>query len=59
MITGGAVEFVGPCVDDGMPIDVVDGSHESALEFLLGCDTNVAEYRAGEFGGEAFDKIEP
>jgi hypothetical protein len=47
------------CVDDGMAIDVIDGSHEAVLEFLLGCDTNVAERRADEFGEEAFEEIEP
>ena len=42
-----------------MAIDVVDGSHEAVLEFLLRCDTDVAEHRAGELGEEAFHKIEP
>ena len=46
-------------MNDRMAIDVVDGSHEAVLEFLLRCDTDVAEHRAGELGEEAFDEIEP
>jgi hypothetical protein len=33
-------------MDDGMAIDVVDGNHEAVLEFLLRCDTDVAEHLA-------------
>ena len=59
IISSGAVELVGPSVNDGMAIDVVDGGHEAVLEFLFGCDADMAEHRAGELGEEALDEIEP
>jgi hypothetical protein len=43
-----------------MAIDVIDGGYDEAvLEFLLGCDADVAEHRACELGEEAFGEIEP
>jgi hypothetical protein len=42
-----------------MAIDVIDGGDEAVLEFLPGCDADVAEHRACELGEEAFDEIEP
>ena len=35
------------------------GGHETILEFLLGCNTDVAQHGARELRKEAFDKIEP
>ena len=40
-------------------IDEVDCGHDAILEFLLGCDTDVAQHRAGELGEETFDEVEP
>ena len=34
-ISGGLGELVGPSVDDGMAIDVVDTGHDALLEFVL------------------------
>jgi hypothetical protein len=53
------IEFVRPRVDDRILIEVVHCSHEAILEFLLGCDADVAQHGAGEFGKEALDEIEP
>ena len=35
IISGGLGQLVGPRVDDGMPIDVVDSSHDALLELQL------------------------
>jgi hypothetical protein len=42
-----------------MAIEFLHGGHDAILEFLLGCDADVAEHGAGELGKEAFDEIEP
>ena len=42
-----------------MAIEFIHGSHDASLEFLLGCDADVAQHRACELGEEAFDEIEP
>ena len=34
-ISGGLGKLVGPSVDDGMAIDVVDAGHDALLEFVL------------------------
>jgi hypothetical protein len=36
-------------VNYGVLIEVIYGSHDAILEFLFGCDTDVAQDRAGEF----------
>jgi len=46
-------------VNDGLLIEVIHGGHDAILEFLFGCDTDMAQDGAGEFGEEALDKIEP
>ena len=46
-------------MDHWMAIELVHGRHDPILEFLFGCDADVAQHRAGEFGEEAFDQIEP
>ena len=46
-------------MDDGILVDVVDGGHETLLEFLLRGDADMAQNRAGEFGEEALDQIKP
>ena len=35
IISGGLGKLVGPSVDDGMAIDVVDAGHDALLEFPL------------------------
>lgn len=35
IISGGVGELVGPSIDDGMAIDVVDFGHDALLEFIL------------------------
>ena len=46
-------------MDDGVAIEVIHGGHDAVLEFLFGCDADMAQHRAGELGEEAFDQIEP
>jgi hypothetical protein len=46
-------------VDDRILIEVIHGSHEAILEFLFGCDADVAQHRTSELGEEPFDEIEP
>jgi hypothetical protein len=46
-------------VHDGILIEDVDGGHETVLEFLPGCDADVAQDGAGELGEEALDQVEP
>ena len=46
-------------MDDRLLIEVIHGSHEAILEFLFGCDADVAQHRASELGEEPFDEIEP
>src|SRR5258706_3700832 len=59
IISGGLIELIGPSVDDGMAVEFIHGSHDAVLEFLFGCDADVAQHRAGELGEEALDEIEP
>ena len=46
-------------MDDGVSIEVIHGGHDAILEFLFGCDADMAQHGAGKLGEEAFDKIEP
>jgi hypothetical protein len=46
-------------VNDGVLVEVVHGGHDAILEFLFGCDADVAKDGAGEFGKEALDEVEP
>ena len=46
-------------MDDGVSIEVIHGGHDAILEFLFGCDADVAQDGAGEFGKEALDEVEP
>ena len=56
---GCGVPQAGPSVDDGVSTEVIHGGHDVVLEFLFGCDADMAQDRAGELGEEAFDEIEP
>ena len=51
--------MIGPGVNDGVLVEVIDGGHETILEFLLGRNADVAEHRTGELGEEALDEVEP
>ena len=42
-----------------MAIEFIYGGHDAVLEFLLGCDPDVAQHGAGELGKEAFNQVEP
>ena len=46
-------------MNDGMAIEFIHGSHETILEFLFGCNADVAQHRARELGEEDLDEIEP
>jgi hypothetical protein len=46
-------------VNDGNAVEIIYGGHEAILEFLFGCDADVAQDGAGELGKEALDEIEP
>ncbi len=46
-------------MNDGLLIEVIHGGHDAILEFLFGCDTDMTQDGASEFGEEAFDKVEP
>jgi hypothetical protein len=36
---------VRPGVENRVTIEVIDGSHETVCEFLLGCDADIAQHR--------------
>src|SRR5271165_616048 len=59
IISSGLVEFIGPSMDDGLSVEVVDCGHDALLELLFGCDSDVAQDGAGELGKEPLDEIEP
>jgi hypothetical protein len=46
-------------VHDGLPIKVIHRLHDTVFKFLFGYDADVAQHGAGEFGKEAFDKVDP
>ena len=46
-------------MNDRIAIEFIHGRHDAVLEFLLGCDADVAQQRAGELGEEALDEVEP
>ena len=46
-------------MDDGVSVELVHGGDDALLEFLFGCDSDVAQDRAGELGEETLDEIEP
>jgi hypothetical protein len=50
---------MGPGVNDGDLVEVIHGGQETILEFLFGCDADVSQDGAGEFGKEALDQVEP
>src|SRR5258708_8526906 len=59
IISGSLGELVGPCMDDGMAIDVVDAGHDAFFELVLRVHPDVTQDGAGELREEALDEIEP
>ena len=46
-------------MNDGLSIEEVHCGHDAILEFLFGCDADVAQHGAGELGKETLDEVEP
>ena len=46
-------------MDDGVAVEVVEIGGDAVFEFGLGCDADMAEHRAGHFGKEALNQVEP
>ena len=42
-----------------MAVEMIHGGHDAVLEFLFGCDADVAQHGAGELGKETLDEVEP
>jgi hypothetical protein len=53
------IDCVTAGVDDWLAIDVVDEAHQGFVEFVLGADADVPQYRARQLGKEPFEKVEP
>jgi len=46
-------------VNHRIAIDGFDGAPDAILEFLFGCDTDMAQRGTREIGEEALDDVEP
>ena len=46
-------------MDDRVSIELVHCGDDALLEFLFGCDADMAQHRAGKLGKEALDEVEP
>ena len=46
-------------MDDGVSVELIHGGHDAVLEFLFGCDADMAQHRAGELGEETLDEVKP
>ena len=46
-------------MNNWLVIEVIHGSYDAILEFLFGCDADVAQHGAGELGKETLDEVEP
>ncbi len=46
-------------MDDRFAVEVVKVGEDPRLEFILGCDPNVAKHGSSHLGEEALHKIEP
>jgi hypothetical protein len=53
------IDFVVPSVDGGVAVEIVNELDDALFELMFRADANVAEHRAGGFGEEALDEIEP
>src|SRR5580698_2428413 len=53
------INLIGPGMDDGFSVEVIEVGEDPRLEFFRGCDANAAEHGPRDLGEEAFDKIEP
>ena len=59
LVSGSRIDLIGPCVDHGLAVEVVEVSQDPRLEFLLGCDAHVAEHGPGHLGEEPLHEVEP
>src|SRR5882762_7641784 len=57
IISSSLIEDEGPGVNDGLLIEVIHGGPDAILEFLFGCDTDMTQDGAGEFGEEASTRL--
>jgi hypothetical protein len=46
-------------VGDRISVEVIHGSHDAVLEFVLGCGADVAQVGAGKLGEEVLDQVQP
>ena len=44
---------------DWLLIEEINGRHDAILEFLFGCDADMAQDGSGEFGEKTLDEIKP
>src|ERR1700678_4476525 len=59
LVSRGHIDLIGPRVDDGCSVEIIEIGKDPCFEFILGCDTNAAEHGASHFGKEPFHQIEP
>src|SRR5271169_7054874 len=50
---------MGPGMDDGFSVEVIEVSEDPCFEFFLGCDADAAKHGSCHFGEEALHQIEP
>src|SRR3984957_5235897 len=53
------INLIGPGMDDGFSVEVIEIGEDPRLEFFLGCDANAAEHGPRHLGEKALDEIEP
>lgn len=46
-------------MDNLLLVEKISGRRNALLKFLFGCNADVAEHGAAEFGNKALDQIEP
>src|ERR1700733_9692561 len=59
LVSRDRIDLIGPGMDDGFSVEIIEVGEYSGLEFFLGCDANAAEHGPRHLGEEAFHKIEP
>ena len=59
LVSRDRIEFVGPGVDNGLSVEIIEIGEDPGFEFILGCDANAAQHGSSHLGEEAFHKIEP
>jgi hypothetical protein len=58
ILSRGRFNLAGPGVNDGVLVEVIHGSDDAVLEFLFGCDADVAQDGAGELFA-SFHELNP